>query len=190
MSDTAFSTRAAAAQELLRRGAPAPAPVPEAEPEGKQKKGKKGAAGADGEAKKSPKKKIIIVFVVLALVGFEAKGKLMKPHYKAGLAPNASIFALGSTTITTNLSDGHLAQVGISLQLTKAASSKTITADIPELTDSTIRILSGETYNGLLGPAGRASFAAALLHAFQSDLGTSEGAQQVSAIYFTDFVLQ
>jgi flagellar FliL protein len=158
----------------------------------REKKAKKSkGAESSGDGEKKSKKKLIMLFVVLALVGFEAKGKLMKTHYKPGeKVPSGAIYALGSTTITTNLSDGHLAQVGISLQLTKPANSKLINTDVPELTNSTIKILSGETYSALLGPAGRAALSTALLSAYQQDLGLSEGAQQVTGVYFTTFVLQ
>lgn len=177
----------AAPQEMPHHSAPVGlAPAAKAS----KKRGKKGDESGE-EAKKSPKKKIIILCVVLLLVGYEAKGKLMKPHYGPHQkVPAGAVYELGSTTITTNLSDGHLAQIGISLQLTKAANSKQINTDTSQLTNSTIKILSGDTYNALLGPAGRAALASELLGAYQKDLGRSEGAQQVSAVYFTAFVLQ
>jgi flagellar FliL protein len=190
------------AQELLRRSAPPTSAPEEAPPDssgrrsaGTRKGGVKRAAKSETEsgeevAKKS-KKKLIIICVVLLLVAFEAKGKIMKPHYAAGAkVPAGAIYALGDTSITTNLSDGHLAQIGISLQLSKPANTKLITTDVPELTNSTIRILSGETYDTLLGPTGRAQLSSALLASYQQDLGLSEGAQQVTAVYFTAFVLQ
>lgn len=144
----------------------------------------------EGSRKKS-KKKLIVLVVVLLVVGFYAKGKLLKPHYGPGAkVPPGQIFALGGTTITTNLSDGHLAQIGISLQLTKPANAKEINADVPELTSSTVEILGQQTYVGLLDPIGRRELASELLRAYQRDLGRSEGAQQLSAVYFTSFVLQ
>lgn len=189
MSELAIDGHDSGARDLLHHaqhpGALASAPT------GKRAAKKSKSDGASEGKKKSPKKKIIILFVVLLLVGYEAKGKLMKPHYKAGQqVPAGAVYELGSTTITTNLSDGHLAQIGISLQLTKAANLKLLNTDQPELTNSTIKILSGQTYSSLLGPAGRAQLATNLLSAYQQDLGRSEGAQQVTAVYFTAFVLQ
>lgn len=158
---------------------------------GKHAGKKSKSAAAEGTKKKKSKKKLIMLLVVLLLFGYEAKGKLMKPHYRPGQqVPAGAVYELGSTTITTNLSDGHLAQIGISLQLTKAANLKLLNTDQPELTNSTIKILSAQTYNSLLGPAGRAQLSESLLSAFQQDLGRSEGAQQVTAVYFTAFVLQ
>lgn len=140
---------------------------------------------------KKSKKKLIVAVVLLLVIGFYAKGKFLKPHYGPGAkVPSGQIFALGDTTITTNLSDGHLAQIGISLQLTAPANSKEVNTDIPELTSSTVNILGQQTYAGLLDPSGRQQLAGELLHAYRQDLGPSEGAQQVSAVYFTSFVLQ
>ena len=189
MTDLATGNRAPTTQDLLRQAAAGGvAAVPDAPKGRKAKKAAKAAANPD---KKSPKKKIIIICVVMLLVAFEAKGKLMKPHYGPSDPPAAGVvYALGSSTITTNLADGHLAQVGISLQLTKAASAKLIATDVPELTSSTIQILSGDTYDQLLGSTGRTMLRQALLAAYQADLGKSEGGQQVSGVYFTAFVLQ
>lgn len=143
-----------------------------------------------GKAKKS-KKKLIALFLVLALVGFEAKGKIVKPHYGPGdKVPAGQVIALGSSTLTTNLADGHLVQIGISLQLTKPASVKTISADTDELTNASLSILSRDTYPQLLATSGRTVLAHQLLAAYQKILGRSEGAEQVSAVYFTSFVLQ
>jgi flagellar basal body-associated protein FliL len=173
----------------LRQAAAGTPDAAREEPKGR--KAKKAAKAAANPDKKSPKKKIIMIAVVVLLVAFEGKGKLMKPHYGPGHPPAAGVvYALGASTITTNLSDGHLAQVGISLQLTKAANSKMIGNDVPELTSSTIQILSGETYDQLLGSTGRTMLRQALLSAYDRDLGESEGGQQVSGVYFTAFVLQ
>lgn len=152
--------------------------------------GERAVVPTNDGAKRS-KKKLVMVVIVLLLVGFYAKGKFLKPHYGPGAkVPLGQIFSLGDTTITTNLSDGHLAQIAVSLQLTKPANSKEVNADVPELTSSTVEILGQQTYAGLLEPSGRENLATELLRAFQRDLGRSEGAQQISAVYFTSFVLQ
>lgn len=195
MAEVASSANTSTARDLLHRAAPVGV-APDAASEGlngkrSKKAGKKGAATDEAGEKKGSKKKLIMILVVLLLVGYVAKGKFMKPHYRPGqTVPAGTVYELGTTAITTNLSDGHLIQVGISLQLTKAANSKLVTNDVPMLTNSTIKILSSQTYTVLLGPLGRSQLSAALLSAYQSDLGKSEGAQQVSAVYFTAFVLQ
>lgn len=156
------------------------------------KKGKKAkAAGADGETpKKSKKKLIIIAVVVLLAVGYVAKGKLLKPHYKPGQpVPLGTIDPLPQLTV--NLADGHMAQVTIALQLTKVADTKTITADFPRFEDATITILGQQTYSTMLTTAGKTAVKTDILRRCQQIVGTVDGAaQQISAVYFTDFVVQ
>jgi flagellar basal body-associated protein FliL len=143
---------------------------------------------ADAPKKKS-KKKFIIAAVLVLLVGYEVKGKVVKPHYGPGITvPLGPVIELG--TITANLSDSHLAQIAVSIQTTVAASSKEETKEQDELIGSTTQLLGNETYANLIDPTGRAAFRTALLKAYQTDLGMSEGAQQVSAVYFTSFVVQ
>lgn len=147
------------------------------------------AAPAGEKPKKKKPIKPIALAVVLLLVGYVAKGKIMKPHYAPGeKVPLGAIFDLG--TVTTNLGDGHLAQIGVSLQMTAVASSKEETKDTSELLGSVVSALGASTYDELLPASGRSALATTLLHDFQVDLGTSEGAQQVSQVYFTSFVLQ
>ena len=94
-------------------------------------------------------------------------------------------------TLTVNTSDGHLVQVGIDLQLTKVAVAKTVGADQPQLRNAAIADLGSQTYQGLLAPAGRAALQQQLLTSFQQVLGPVDGAApQVSAVYFTSFILQ
>lgn len=154
-----------------------------------------GAPGTTAEAPKAEKKKrklpikLIALVLVVLVAGYVVKGKVMKPHYGPGHpAPAGEVLSLG--TVTTNLSDGHLAQVSISLQLSKPANEKTVTKDEPELTATVVSELGQQTYPGLLDPVGRAALRQALLRSFQQELGTAEGAQSVTAVYFTGFVLQ
>ena len=145
-------------------------------------------AGTEKKKRKKPVKPIALA-VVLLLVGYVAKGKFIKPHYGPGAkVPLGEIVDLG--TVTTNLSDGHLAQIGVSLQMTVAENAKEVANDTSELLGSVVTAIGQETYAALLPASGRAVLAARLLQAFQRDLGTSEGAQQVAAVYFTSFVLQ
>lgn len=164
---------------------------------GGKKRGKAegGAAEAplDEEAaakkKKQRKIKVIGVVALLLVAGYVAKGKLLKPHYGPGHpAPSGQIFSLG--TVTTNLADGHLAQVAVSLQLTAPAQTKTVGKESPEMMATAVADLGQETYAQLLRPAGRTALEHRLLAAYQSELGTVEGAEAVTAVYFTRFVLQ
>lgn len=152
------------------------------------KKAKKDGADGKKKSKKKPVKPVAAV-VLLLVVGYVVKGKVMKPHYKPGeKVPAGKVVPLSQ--VTTNLSDGHLAQVTVNLQLTAPASSKLVTKDEPEMVAAIVSYLGHQTYGGLLAPSGRSRMQASLLHSFQQELGTSEGAQQVSAVYLTGFVLQ
>jgi len=151
------------------------------------------SAPADAEAAEKPKSKkklfmIVGIVVVLALVGFVAKGKLMKPHYQPGDVPAGQVYSLGS--VTTSLSDGHLIQTTIELQLTVVASPKKVATEQPQLLNAAIATLGQQTYAGLLPPSGRAALKAALLGDFQGVLGTSGGVPEVKGVYLTSFVLQ
>jgi flagellar basal body-associated protein FliL len=146
-------------------------------------------AGAGEEKVKKSKKKLIIILVVLLLVGFEAKSMLLKPHYKAGqTVPLGTILPLDQLTV--NMSDGHLVQASISLQLTKVA-AKTTTTDVPRFDDAAITVLGAQTYDQLLAPGGRAAVKAQILVLCQKIAPPVDGAaQEVSAVYFTSFVVQ
>jgi flagellar basal body-associated protein FliL len=149
------------------------------------------ADGANGEVKvKKSKKKLVIIMVLVLLVGgFEAKSMLLKVHYKPGqVVPLGVILPLDQLTV--NMSDGHLVQASISLQLTKVA-SKAATLDVPRFDDAAITVLGAETYDALLAPGGRTAAKATILSLCQKILPPVDGAaEQVSAVYFTSFVVQ
>lgn len=147
-------------------------------------------APAEEEVKvKKSKKKLIIILVVLLLVGFEAKSMLLKPHYKPGQpVPLGTIIPLDQLTV--NMSDGHLVQASISLQMTKVASKSALT-DVPRFDDAAITVLGAETYDELLAPGGREAAKAQILKLSQKILPPVDGAaEEVSAVYFTSFVVQ
>jgi flagellar FliL protein len=147
------------------------------------------ATGSEVKVKKSKKKMIIIVVVVLLIGGFEAKSMLLKTTYKPGqTVPLGTILPLDQLTV--NMSDGHLVQASISLQMTKVA-SKTATTDVPRFDDAAITVLGAETYDALLAPGGRTTAKAEILGLVQKILKPVDGAaEQVSAVYFTSFVVQ
>jgi flagellar basal body-associated protein FliL len=146
-------------------------------------------AGKEVKVKKSKKKMVIIMVVVLLLGGFEAKSMLLKPHYTKGeVIPLGTIIPLDQLTV--NMSDGHLVQASISLQLTKLA-AKTALTDVPRFDDAAITVIGAETYDALLAPGGRTEVKAQILALAQKILPPIQGvAEQVSAVYFTSFVVQ
>lgn len=156
---------------------------------GAEKGKKKDKKGKEGKEKRKLPTKWIAVGVAVLAVGFVVKGKVMKPHYGPGHpAPPGQVVSLGQ--VTTNLSDGHLAQIDVSIRLSKPASTKTVDADQTELVSTVVSELGRQTYSGLLNPAGRTALGGALLRSFQQELGTTEGAPVVMAVYLTGFVLQ
>jgi flagellar basal body-associated protein FliL len=148
----------------------------------------------EGEKKKGKGKMIIIGLVGALVVGFGAwtmvlKPMLFPPHYKPGQAvPAGKIVPLAQNTI--NLSDGHLLQVTVAMQLTAPAQTATLAEDDPKFLNAEIDVFGALTMPDLLNPAGRTAAQTALLAAFQKIAGLSEGAQQISAVYFTSFVTQ
>ncbi|HXW33957.1 MAG TPA: flagellar basal body-associated FliL family protein [Acidimicrobiales bacterium] len=150
-------------------------------------------ANAEGGAKKKGKrlKMILVIVVVIALAAFMEKGKFIKPHYSAKHpAPLGEIDTLGGTELTVNLADGHLVQLSLALQLTAVASSKEIDADQPIFEDAAISILGAQTDASLLAPGGRDAVKAQLLARFQQIAGDVDGVPQITAVYYTDFIIQ
>lgn len=149
-------------------------------------------AAAEPEAPKKSKKKmfIIIAVVVLLIGGYEAKSMLLKTVYKPGQkVPLGKILPLDQLTV--NLSDGHLVQASISLQLTAVASPSSLSSDLPRFDDAAITVLGEQTYHSLLAPGGREAAKAAILKDCQQIAGVVDGAaQQISAVYYTGFVIQ
>jgi flagellar FliL protein len=149
-------------------------------------------AAEDAPPKKSKKKLIIIILAVVLLGGgYEAKSILLKPHFKPGQhVPAGQIVPLASQ-LTVNLSDGHLVQVSIALQLTSVALPATITTDMPRFEDAIITDFGSQTYKGLLAPTGRTEIKSQILKDCQKITGTVDGAApQITAVYFTSFVIQ
>jgi flagellar basal body-associated protein FliL len=137
--------------------------------------------------------KLIAVLVAVLIVlgaGYMAKSKFLKPHYAPGEAvPAGQVLALG--TLTVNTDNGQLVQVGIDLQLTKPASEKAVEQEDPQLKNAAIDDLSSWSSQQLLRVVTRAKLKHQLLTSFQQVLGTVDGAApQVSAVYFTSFLLQ
>lgn len=178
------------------RLAPQPAPGAPAGSGDKAKKGKKKGKGeaAEGEApKKSKKKLFIILFVLVALIGFKEKSMFIKPHYTAAHpAPAGVIYPLANTSpFTVTTQDGHTVETNVALQCTTVASPKTLAKDEPAIENIVIEVLSNMTYGQLLPETGRQAAAAAILAKVQKLLGTVDGGQQVSQVLFTgSFVLQ
>ena len=160
------------------RGAP-PADVPET-----------GAA-----VKPKGKRKLLLLVGLVAVVGVAGLAYPKLTHKKpagyksAALAvPNGPIESLDPVTV--NLSDGHLLQVGVAVQLTQTADAKKVTAMDPRILDAVISTFSAQTYPNLLGAAGHEQARQQLEARLQSMFPPVAGAPQVAGVYFTSFVMQ
>ena len=154
------------------------------------------AVADDAPPKKSKKKLFMIIGIVVLLGGgFKAKSILLAPHYAAGQKVPDAAGATGVLPLDTlppiNLSDGHLIQVAISLQLSVAAAPAKMTLDLPRFDDAAITVFGQMTYNQLLAPAGKEQVRAKILAADQAIAGVADGhGQQINAVYFTGWTLQ
>jgi flagellar basal body-associated protein FliL len=154
-----------------------------------------GAGAESNEAQKpigKKKKKLVVILaivVVLVVAGAVVKLKMSKTVYRPGQpVPAGPVVSLG--TVTVALSDGHLVQATIALQMTKPASQTEEANDSAHLEDVAVTVLGQQSYAGLLASPGRTAAQQQLLTSFQQVLGPADGAPQVSAVYFTGFVLQ
>ncbi len=150
-----------------------------------------GKSTDEAPPKKSKKKLFMILGVLVLLIGgYEAKSILLAPHYAPGQkVPDGKIVPLDQ--ITVNTTNDHYVQLNISLQLTVVANSSTITADMPRFDDAVISVIGSETSTQLLAPGGKDAAKAAILKKVQKIAGTTAGAaQQVSAVYYTNIVIQ
>lgn len=151
--------------------------------------------GAVDEDKPKSKKKLLIIAVAVILllaVGYFGVTKVMikpAPHYGPNNPPaNTTTYSLPSETV--NLADGSLLQVTVALQLTAAASTKTIGTLNPQMENALIQDCGTWTYHRMLAANGKTLLSQQLLHSFQNILKPVDGGEQVSEIYFTAFTLQ
>jgi flagellar FliL protein len=159
--------------------------------------GTRGPVAADGGAAAKPKgtrKPLVVVAVVavLAAAGLAYPKLTHKPakSFKsvAAAVPDGPIESLDPVTV--NLADGHLLQVGVAVQLTKAADAKKVTAMDPRILDAVITTFSGLTYPVLLGTPGHEQARQLLQTRLQGLFPPVAGTPQVAGVYFTSFVMQ
>jgi flagellar protein FliL len=154
------------------------------------------AAVPEGAVKPKGKRKLLVVVGLVAVLGVAAVAYPKLTHKKpasgfksAALAvPNGPIESLDPVTV--NLSDGHLLQVGVAVQLTQTADAKKVTAMDPRILDAVISTFSALTYPSLLGSAGHEQARRQLEVRLQTLFPPVAGAPQVAGVYFTSFVMQ
>ncbi len=160
---------------------------------------------ASGQGKKSPasgqpetelpasaprkKRRLLLSLVVVAVaVGGTAAFFYPKLVHAPHGVHNGPILQLASSTL--NLSDGHILEVTVACQLTSVANVKTITPLEPRIYNAEISVFSGFYYSELLSLQGKRTARQELLKRIQAIIGTQDGYQQVSEVYFTTFIMQ
>jgi flagellar FliL protein len=158
------------------------------------------AAAPEEKTKKSKKKLIIIVVLVLLLGGAGAYETVLKPKPKVVLGKDgkpvkvvAKVVGGDDITldpVTTSISDGHVIQIALGLQLVKGADSKAITAEAPKANDAALQVLAGYTYKALLSPKGRAKVRVQIKNAVIKSVVGDKDKQQIYDVFLPTYVLQ
>jgi flagellar FliL protein len=153
---------------------------------------------ADSKPKKSRKKLIIGVAVLLVLLGvggFVGKGMLAGPVEPEVDPKTVAGKVVTLEPITLNLADGRYLKLTLALQLNEAASPAAHSVDeaagaVPEVDgakalDAAINVLGQRTYHELLAPGGKAraqkSLSSRVRKLYPDD---------VMGVYFTEFLMQ
>ncbi len=149
-------------------------------------------------AEPKPKKKrrkllLVLVLFILAVgaAGVAYKMKLLpiKPHAGAKVPPPPGpVVALPQ--VTTNLSDGHIIQIDLSIQLESGASSSLLKGDNPKLENLIISTLGQWSFSQLLPASGRAEMEAELQARIIALLGDWDGHALVTRVYTTGLLMQ
>ncbi len=145
--------------------------------------------GTETQSGSSKKAVIVTAIAMLAVlaIGFLAyttlTQKTPKPVYAAG-----GTLTLSQTTL--NLSDNHLLQVQLVLQLSKTADTASINSHNPQIMDAMIAVFGSMTSTQLETEQGKEQAKQQLITAFENIVGKSQGFPQIMGIYFTDFVMQ
>jgi flagellar basal body-associated protein FliL len=92
--------------------------------------------------------------------------------------------------MVVSLDDGHYLDVEVSLQTTNVTDSTELSADGPQFANAVISVFGGMGYSYLQSGANQTAAKAILLQDFQQILGKKDGLPQLSAIYYTEFLLQ
>ena len=156
---------------------------------------KKAEEQTDDGGKKGGKKKLILIIllvVIAAAAGGIGASVLLggsKPAKTAFVPPKVGpIYDFGQ--ITTNLADGHLIQVSMSFQL----GVTDLTADVAPLSKSLTSIaindLSAWTYTQLLSVSAKQELAKELIKDFNKVIKVATGKNEITGIYYTNFIMQ
>ena len=168
------------------------------------------AANADAAPAKPKSKKLLVIVlgaVALLLVLALAAFFLLQPAAEEELGPDGQPLAAAATVqappaflplenMVVNLADPgamRFAQLGVTLQLTDAATSDRVTAFMPAVRNGMLRLASQRTAEQLLTPAGKDALAADILAMVRETTGLPDRAtapSPVQAVLFTSLIVQ
>ena len=155
----------------------------------------------EGGGKKGKKGLIIIIIAVLVLVGGgvgaflalgnshdEADGEEAEDEElgegEEGILP-AAILPLETFIVNLQVK-GSFLKTTIQLEFAEPELPPTVESDIPKIRDSIIRVLSSKESADILTPAGKESLRQEIRDAVNEALG----AEDVTQVYFTEFIIQ
>ena len=136
---------------------------------------------------------ILIAIVAVLLLGAAALVYLATSSSgptKLAMGPIVGMPGQPSGGMVVSLNDSHYLNIELALQSTNVTDSSELSADAPELQNAVISVFGGMGYSYLQDAANQPAEKAAILQDFQQILGKKNGLPQVSAIYYTNFLLQ
>lgn len=159
-----------------------------------------GGASSSEEASEETKsrKKIVIVLAafVLLLAAVAAGYFLLGPSLFGGKKQASAIakpvpgptFALPQAT--TNLSDGHLIQVSVTLQLAPGSVTTGLASIEPQLQNAELQTLNSFSYSQLLSTSGWGLLVNHLVGSLSPVVGNASATPKLQTVYITDRVIQ
>lgn len=173
------------------------APKDTADGKGKRKDKDKSKDKAEGKSG-GGRKKLVLVAVLLLVVAGVGYMKFVRKPPPVGKPQAGRIVQLPTQTL--NLSDGHLLQVGVAVQLTTVADPAVLSSVQPRLENIVLSKLAPFTYHQLLTSKGRSAaqhrVSVAIVKLVDSTAATSAkpklqpGETEAMSAFFTTFLMQ
>ena len=142
------------------------------------------------EGKKKSSKKVVtgILAVIVLAGGIGSYFLLAKPAAAKGAVLAPVSYNVGP--IVTNLDDGHVIQEQMTMMVSGLASAAPLDAQRARVTNMVIQTLSGWSYNGLLTANGKQQLRHQIETQMDALLAGMGHKPTVTALYFTNFIMQ